>query len=74
MAPRDLRPSIEFINAPGHHPPLVYDHSATTTAAGRLVFTSGIIGVKDGQIVKELKAQVQQAFANLAATLAELRA
>jgi monoamine oxidase len=70
MAPRDLRPSVEFVNTPGRQTPPSYHHSATTTASGRLVFTSGVVGVKDGQIVKELKPQVKQAFENLAATLA----
>lgn len=70
MAPRDVRPSVEFVNIPGRQPPPFHHHSATVTATGRLVLTSGIVGVKDGQIVKELKPQVKQAFENLAATLA----
>ncbi|KAK6373995.1 uncharacterized protein PV06_02851 [Exophiala oligosperma] len=70
MAPRDLRPSVEFVNTPGHEASPLYHDSATVTAAGRLVFTSGVVGVKDGRIVKELKPQVKQAFENLASTLA----
>lgn len=60
---------MEFLNTPGHPPPQVYHHSATTTAAGRLIFTSGIVGNKDGQVVQDLKGQVKQAFKNLDATL-----
>jgi len=70
MAPRDLRPSVEFINVPGRDASPLYHNAATATAAGRLVFTSGVVGVKDGQIVKELGPQVKQAFENLASTLA----
>jgi monoamine oxidase len=71
MAPGDLRPSVELVNNPlSKLAPPTYHHSATTTSAGRLIFTAGLVGSKDGQVVKELKAQVKQAFANLAATLA----
>lgn len=70
MAPRASRPSIEFFNTKDNTPPTAYHQSVTTTAAGRLVFTSGVVGTKDNRIVKEPEAQVKQAFANLAETLA----
>lgn len=71
MAPRDKRPSVALINNPTGPEPPTYHHAATTTTtAGRLVFTSGIVGSKDGQVIKDLPAQVKQAFTNLAATLA----
>jgi monoamine oxidase len=71
MAPRDTRPQVSFLNTPNRLVPPTYHHSATTTSAGRLIFTSGIVGsTSSGQIVSELAPQVKQAFTNLAGTLA----
>ncbi|KAK2743507.1 hypothetical protein FQN57_004804 [Myotisia sp. PD_48] len=69
MAPSINRPSVEFTDPQSLIKSPLYSRATSTTAAGRFIFTAGIVGSKDGKIVPELAPQVEQAFKNLETTL-----
>ncbi|OJD19123.1 hypothetical protein AJ78_00909 [Emergomyces pasteurianus Ep9510] len=69
MSPHVNRPSVEFTDPPSLIKSPLYCRATSITAAGRFIFTAGIVGSKDGKIVPELAPQVAQAFKNLEATL-----
>ncbi|EEP81379.1 predicted protein [Uncinocarpus reesii 1704] len=69
MAPSVNRPSVEYTDPQTLIKSPLYSRATSTTAAGRFIFTAGIVGSKDGKIVPELAPQVEQAFKNLETTL-----
>ena len=64
------QPAHTFYDITSLPDPQFYSHGASVTGAGRLVFTSGQLGVReDGSYPEDHKEQVQLAFDKLAAVL-----
>lgn len=69
MAPKEARPTVEFLDTPGTLKSPLHSLASAVSATGRLVFTAGHVGTKDDKIVPQLDEQVKQCFANLKRTL-----
>lgn len=66
MAPRDIRPSNEFVNGPEVLEPHGYSHSVSVNGAQRTIYTSGQIGQhRDGSWPSTFGEQTQLAVKNL---------
>jgi monoamine oxidase len=70
MAPGDIKPSVDFVDAPTLVDPKWYSHAVSVNAASRLIFTSGQIGnFKDGSWPETFAGQVKHAVQNLSDAL-----
>ncbi|KAI7769392.1 hypothetical protein LZL87_012833 [Fusarium oxysporum] len=66
MAPRDVRPSNEFVNGPDVVEPRGYSHSVSVNGAQRTIYTSGQLGQhKDGSFPSTFGEQALLAVQNL---------
>ncbi|KAK5989383.1 putative flavin-containing monoamine oxidase A-like protein [Cladobotryum mycophilum] len=66
MAPRDVRPSLNFVDSPALTDPQWYSHGVSIVGSGRTVLTSGQVGQRsDGSWPTSLGDQVKQAVVNL---------